>query len=86
MDWVQHLLIGALMGFTVSLISVPVSLSRIVQSVVIGALAASLGGAMWSPVFDGMDTGMQLQRLAPLWSMGLAMLAVIGNSELRRWR
>jgi uncharacterized membrane protein YeaQ/YmgE (transglycosylase-associated protein family) len=84
MDWLQHLLIGMLMGCTVSLITVPVSLARVVKNTVIGALAASLGGALWSPVFAGMDTGVPLHSLAPLWSMGVAMVAVIGSNELRR--
>ena len=79
-------MIGALMGLTVSLISSAVSMSRMVSSAVIGALAASLAGAIWTPVCDRLIVGFQVQSLAGLWSMGVAMLAVIGNNELRRWR
>lgn len=86
MDWLQHLLIGGLMGVTVSLISSTVSAHRMVSSALIGALAASLAGAIWMPVCDRLTLGFQPQSLAGLWSMGVAMLAVIGNNELRRWR
>ena len=86
MDWLQHLLIGALMGLTVSLIAGAVSFNRMVSSALIGALAASLAGAIWTPVCDRLMLGFQTQSLAGLWSMGAAMLAVIGNNELRRWR
>jgi uncharacterized membrane protein YeaQ/YmgE (transglycosylase-associated protein family) len=86
MDWLQHLLIGALMGLTVSLISSAVSTSRMFSSALIGALAASLAGAIWMPVCERLTLGFQTQSLAGLWSMGVAMLAVIGNNELRHWR
>lgn len=86
MDWLQHLLIGALMGLTVSLISSAVSTNRMIASALIGALAASLAGAIWAPICDRLTVGFQTQSLAGLWSMGVAMLAVIGNNELRRWR
>ncbi len=86
MDWLQHVLIGALMGLTVSLISSTVSTNRMLSSAVLGALAASLAGAIWTPICEHLIIGLQTQSLAGLWSMGVAMLAVIGNNELRRWR
>ena len=86
MDWLQHLLIGALMGLTVSLISSTVSTNRMLSSAVLGALAASLAGAIWTPVCEHLTLGFQTKSLAGLWSMGVAMLAVIGNNELRHWR
>ena len=86
MDWLQYVLIGALMGLTVSLISSAVSTNRMLSSALVGALAASLAGVIWTPVCDRLVVGFQTQSLAGLWSMGVAMLAVIGNNELRRWR
>ena len=49
-------------------------------------LQHSLAGAIWAPICDRLTVGFQTQSLAGLWSMGVAMLAVIGNNELRRWR
>jgi uncharacterized membrane protein YeaQ/YmgE (transglycosylase-associated protein family) len=86
MNWLEHLLIGALMGFTVSLIAGTKSTHQAWQSVVIGAISASVAGAFWSPFCAQLQSGLQTGSLAPLWSMGVAMLAVIGNNELRRSR
>jgi uncharacterized membrane protein YeaQ/YmgE (transglycosylase-associated protein family) len=86
MNWLLHLLIGALMGFTVNLIAGTKSSAQGWQSVIIGAFAASLAGAFWSPFCAQLQSGLQTGTLAPLWSMGVAMLAVIGNNELRRSR
>ncbi len=86
MDWLQHILIGALMGLTVSLISSTVNTHRMLSSAVVGALSASLAGAIWTPICSHLIVGFQTQSLTGLWSMGVAMLAVIGNNELRRWR
>jgi uncharacterized membrane protein YeaQ/YmgE (transglycosylase-associated protein family) len=84
MNWLEHLLIGALMGFTVSLIAGTKSAAHGWKNVAIGALSASVAGAFWSPFCAQLQSGLQTGTLAPLWSMGVAMLAVIGNNELRR--
>ncbi|NJK45510.1 MAG: hypothetical protein HC933_15655 [Pleurocapsa sp. SU_196_0] len=85
MDWMLHAMIGGLVGFTVSLITEPDLRSGGIQNVLIGALAASLAGALWSPLCESFSLERAMRTLAPLWSMGLAMIAVIGNAELRRW-
>ena len=85
MEWVLHPMIGGLVGFTVSLITESDMRSRGLQNILVGALAASLAGALWSPLCESFSLERAMRSLAPLWSMGLAMIAVIGNAELRRW-
>jgi uncharacterized membrane protein YeaQ/YmgE (transglycosylase-associated protein family) len=84
-EWFLHVFIGGLVGFTVSLISEADFKTRGLENVLVGALTASLAGALWLPLCESFSLERAVRVLAPLWSMGLAMLAVIGNAELRRW-
>jgi uncharacterized membrane protein YeaQ/YmgE (transglycosylase-associated protein family) len=80
-----HVLIGALVGWTLSWIAETDFKTRSLENMLIGALAASLAGAVWLPLCQSFSMEGGIRALAPLWSMGMAMLVVIGNAELRRW-
>jgi uncharacterized membrane protein YeaQ/YmgE (transglycosylase-associated protein family) len=84
-ELVLHVLIGGLVGWTLSLIAEVDFETRGLENMLVGALAASLAGALWMPLCQSFSLEDGIRALAPLWSMGMAMLAVIGNAELRRW-
>ncbi len=91
MSWLLHAMVGGLVGLVVNLVvsnhaglKGSLNPSRNVQAALIGALSAGVAGAVWAPMCQSFVLESPLRVLAPFWSVGIAMVAVIGGAELRR--